>query len=420
MNGFGDFTTIAAALTASSSGQTIFIRPGTYSENLTLKAGVNLTAFGCDDSLNGTGNVIISGNATLSGAGTVTISGIQLQTNSAALLTVSGSAASIVNLNNCYLNMTNSTGISFSSSSGSSVINLYYCIGDLGTTGIAIYTSTAAGSMNFNYCTFTNSGLSTTASSNSAVTFTFAYSQFASAFSTSSTGGVNFDNSIVNCGAINTAAITTAGTASQTQRSSIFRGGSASSISIGTGTTCNVYNCFLQSTNTNNITGAGTLNYQALTFSGSAQTTINTTTQTVAGTLYGGINQAPVAGMLGQQLTTSASAVATTSTSDTTIASVTLTAGIWDVSAICSAVPTAGTALMSIMKAGIGTTTNSLTGTLGQDFGQISVAAGTLTIVVPVIRATLTASTTYYLVANNTYSSTTCPTNGRITATRVG
>jgi pectin methylesterase-like acyl-CoA thioesterase len=40
----GTHTTIAAALTSASTGDTIFIRPGTYTENLTLKAGVNLTA----------------------------------------------------------------------------------------------------------------------------------------------------------------------------------------------------------------------------------------------------------------------------------------------------------------------------------------------------------------------------------------
>src|ERR1700676_4205216 len=81
--GSGNYTTIGSALTASVSGQTIFIRPGTYTENLTLKAGVNLTAFGSDSSLNGTATVIINGTCTLSTAGTVTISSIQLQTNSA-------------------------------------------------------------------------------------------------------------------------------------------------------------------------------------------------------------------------------------------------------------------------------------------------------------------------------------------------
>src|SRR6187431_1669292 len=74
-------TTIAAALTSASSGDTIFIRPGTYTENITLKAGVNLTAYGSDDSLNGTGVVIINGTCTFTAAGSVTLYGLQLQTN---------------------------------------------------------------------------------------------------------------------------------------------------------------------------------------------------------------------------------------------------------------------------------------------------------------------------------------------------
>ena len=129
--GQGDFTTIQAAITAASSSQTVFIRPGTYTESLSLKAGVNLSAFGSDSSSNGTGKVIISGNATLSTAGSVTISGIQLQTNSAAFLTVSGTLASIVNLNNCYLNSLNATGISYSSSSDSSCSNIPKTIGNI-------------------------------------------------------------------------------------------------------------------------------------------------------------------------------------------------------------------------------------------------------------------------------------------------
>src|SRR6185503_17737268 len=97
----GTHTTIAAALTSASSGDTIFIRPGTYTENLTLKAGVALCAYVCDAF---EPNVIISGTCTFTAAGTVSISGIRLQTNNAALLAVTGSAASIVFLNLCFLN----------------------------------------------------------------------------------------------------------------------------------------------------------------------------------------------------------------------------------------------------------------------------------------------------------------------------
>ena len=101
----GTHTTISAALTSASSGDTIFIRPGTYTENPTLKAGVNLTAFGSDSSENGVGNVIINGTCTLTTAGSVTISRrFELQTDSVGILQLVGTVASVVNLQNCYLN----------------------------------------------------------------------------------------------------------------------------------------------------------------------------------------------------------------------------------------------------------------------------------------------------------------------------
>src|ERR1700680_4885601 len=88
--GHGNYTTIATTLKAASSGQTILVKPGTYTENLTLKAGVNITAFSGDGYAP---NVIILGKATASGVGTFTISNLQLQTNSDFCLVVSGSSA---------------------------------------------------------------------------------------------------------------------------------------------------------------------------------------------------------------------------------------------------------------------------------------------------------------------------------------
>ncbi len=55
-----NYTTIASAIAAAvgaTGNQTVFIQPGTYIENLTLSPGIDLTAYGCDSSLNGTGNV---------------------------------------------------------------------------------------------------------------------------------------------------------------------------------------------------------------------------------------------------------------------------------------------------------------------------------------------------------------------------
>jgi len=187
----GTHTTIASALAVATSGDTIFIRPGTYTENLTLKAGVNIVAYSGDGD---TGNVIILGNSTLSSAGTVSISGIQLKTNSANCITVSGSVASILNLIDCNINCSNNTGISFSSSSASSKINLYNCIGNLATTGIAYFASTANGVINFYGGFFLNTGGSTTASTITANQVSMYQCYYESIISASSTASIYTNN----------------------------------------------------------------------------------------------------------------------------------------------------------------------------------------------------------------------------------
>ncbi len=165
--------------------------PGTYTENLTLKVGVNLCAFACDAL---TPNVTIVGTCTLTTAGTVSISGIRLQTNSAAFLAVTGTLASIVNLKDCFLNCSNNTGITYSSSSGSSAINIINCLGDVGTTGIGIFTHTSSGIMRINNTRITNTGGSTTASTCSAGVLDIYYSQIYSPLTMSSTSGTTWEH----------------------------------------------------------------------------------------------------------------------------------------------------------------------------------------------------------------------------------
>src|SRR5258708_719355 len=139
--GQGNYTAIAAAITAAASGTTIFIKPGTYTENLTLKANVDLAAWPGDSA---DGNVTIVGKLTLTVATTVNISSIRLQTNGDFVLVVSGSADSRINLNDCDIRCTNNTGLSFTTSGTGSLLNLDSCTGDLTTTGIAYFASSAA------------------------------------------------------------------------------------------------------------------------------------------------------------------------------------------------------------------------------------------------------------------------------------
>jgi len=274
----GTHQTIAAALAAASSGETIFIRPGTYTEDVTLKAGVNLSAFACDAA---TPNVTIAGNCSFASAGTLTISNIRLQTNSAAFLTVSGSAASIVNLQNCYLNCTNNTGISFTTSSASATIVLRNCNGDLGAIGIGLYSMSSTGTLNIQFSQMSNSGASVTASSNSAGLVQLSKSTLNIPFSTSSTGSINiFAGTTITTSATNTACLTMAGTGTGRSELCLYDSGTASAISIGVGCSYTVLSSTIRSSNTNPITGAGTINYAGLSFAGSSSN-INTTTKNI-------------------------------------------------------------------------------------------------------------------------------------------
>jgi hypothetical protein len=414
----GTHTTIGAALTSASSGDTIFIRPGTYTENLTLKAGVNLTAFGSDSSLDGTGKVIISGTCTLTGAGSVTISGIQLQTNSAALLAVTGSAASVVNLNNCYLNCSNNTGITYSSSSGSSAININNCTGNLGTTGIAYFSHSSGGTLTINNSYLTNTGSSTTANTVSAgllaMYFTNIFSPLSISTSTT-TNGINLCQ--INTAAINTACITTSGTGSIACYNSNLASGTASSVSVGVNTTVGLSLVTITSSNTNAVTGAGTLNYQGVSFAGTSFK-MNTTTQ-VGGVLQGGVAQAPSTGFIGEQIRGAATAVSITTATPKNITSISVTPGVWDIN--CDAIADDTTANIGAALLGISTNTGSFTGTVRGDsyvelIGTILLSSYPLSI--SQFRVVITTTTVYYLVIQINGSGT-LSADGRISAVRV-
>lgn len=277
-DGTGDFTTIGAALTASTSGTTIFIRPGTYAESPALVAGVNLCAFPCDAGLNNIqntfSNVIIEGECTFSSAGTVTISGIQLETNSGLFLGVTGSAASVVNLIGCYLNCLNNTGISYTTSNSSSSLNISYCQGNIGTTGISLFTATSTGTMNIQYTDIEDGGGSTTASTTNATTLNIERSLLKFPITTTaSTGSFTYSQ----IAASNTTPLTTVTSGTVQLDKCILSAGSASAVSVGTGTTVNLYDVTLNSTATNAITGAGTVN-QSLVIGGNTSLTSNVTT----------------------------------------------------------------------------------------------------------------------------------------------
>lgn len=272
----GTHSTIAAALTSASSGDTIFIRPGTYTENLTLKAGVNLTAFDCDAF---TPNVTISGTCTFTTAGTVTISGIRLQTNSAFAVAVTGSAASILNLVNCFLNCSNNTGISFTSSSASAQINLLMCNARVGTTGITLFSHSSAGVLFFDRTYIDNPGASTTNSTCSAGFIFFQYCYNELPLTTSGTGVYTASFCHFSTFATNTKTFTSGGDANAIARHCCFKSGTATAITVTTG--LNLQESNIESTNATIIDGAGTLTYNPIQVSSTGAWAVTTTTQTL-------------------------------------------------------------------------------------------------------------------------------------------
>ena len=408
----GTHTTLATAMADAVSGDTIFLR-NSVTENVTITPGVNITAWS-----GGTLNTpSITGTLTMTGAGTSTISGLELITNSAAIIAVTGSAASFLNITDCYLNCSNNSGITFSAANTSAAINIKNCNGDLGTTGIKFFAHTSTGALNINLSRITNSGGSLTASTASAGSLVINYCVLSFPITTSSTSGSNIYSTSIDLNGINTKTLILGGSGSQSLGSSYFSSGTATCITATT--TVGIGQCNINTTNaTAAIDGAGTLNYNCLTFGAAGQ---NITTSTQNGGSINGIQpgRALTAGYLGEQITSAVTTVSLSNTVAKTITSINLTSGIWDISGLGTFNGSTNNLTDCVLS--ISTTNNTLAGNLGDlEARNASGLATVISLNVPVVRATLSSTVTYYLVGQANFGSGTVNGQGRITATRVG
>lgn len=281
----GTHTTIGSALASASPGDTIIIMPGNpYTENLNLVPGINLTAFTGDAN---TPNVTISGLCQLAAAGTVTISNINLQTNGNYCVAVTGSTASNINLVNCNITGVENACILNNSTSPNSSIKLFSCTGDQQQNGHSLYGNLGSGSIEFMNCFFTNSGLSTSPATASSGVVNATYSQFLQPILFSGTGAGTFEHCLIDCTASNSTCLTSTTSGLQSYKWTRFSSGSASSISIS-GSISMEY-CTVASSNTNAITGTGTLRYGIINFNSSSSTINATLTQSYQTTTIGNI-----------------------------------------------------------------------------------------------------------------------------------
>jgi hypothetical protein len=259
----GTATTIAEVNAQAQPGDTVLIMPGTYTENPALIAGVNYVGLS-GDNLNP--NVIINGECTFSSAGTVTLANISLQTNGSFCLSITGTAASIVNLDNCTINCTNSSGIQYTTANTSSALQLFKCMADTTTNGISFLIMSSTGRLTIDYTNINNSGNNTTASQifngNAFFNYTLLispiitsslafFSSIASTFSAGAGGTLNVTPLVVN-------GISPSGFANAIVGCQIFSG-NASGISIGSGASLSVGLTAINSGNMDAIVGGGAL-----------------------------------------------------------------------------------------------------------------------------------------------------------------
>lgn len=135
------YLTVQHAIDVASTGTTIFIFPGTYTEDITLKAGVSLTSpvkFG----------VYITGNLTSGFTGTVVCDGIIFQSSTGITVSFSGTGVQNLQLvNGCSVN--SGSGDAFRWTNTNSASKIYFQDGTCnvstsGTTARCFYSTTGA------------------------------------------------------------------------------------------------------------------------------------------------------------------------------------------------------------------------------------------------------------------------------------
>jgi len=158
---YGTHTTIQSAITDASTlfvntgiVQTVFVRPGIYTENITMATGVNLQGFCSEYGASST----LLGSMTVGSVGTIEVNSMLIQTNGSVSIVGTSGAGSKVVFNNCGLLATNANMINLTVNH---IFRFTYCWGQLTSMGIC-YVTVAVGLVSFHWCRLNNSAASVT------------------------------------------------------------------------------------------------------------------------------------------------------------------------------------------------------------------------------------------------------------------
>lgn len=251
--GLGTHTTIAAAVATASAGDTIYVRGGVYTEDITLKA-LTLTTLAS--------NVFIVGKISYSAAGQATIRNITLQTNGDFAVEVTGAAGSVLGFYGCNIEGNDFTAISYTATGGQLIFDSSIVRAQAGFSPLIAIGTGTINSRNCGYAdvdqTIDIQGMS----------FNSTYDSFNSTVSISGGAIIRPEYCIFETGStgrtnliLNSVGIT------HFCEWCRFSSGTVPCITVTSGFLSLSY-AFIGSSNLTPITGAGTVNYGPLTFTG--------------------------------------------------------------------------------------------------------------------------------------------------------
>lgn len=263
------YTTIASAVAqaiadgaSTANPKNIHIKPklNGYIENFSMIDGINLVGQG--------DQVTIHGKISMSTAGEASISNLTLKTNGDYCVSMTGSAASDLTVFNCNIYATDHTAMQQASTNPGSIIPINNCFYFIEAPGITMWDMTSAGFLSQVECSSGNVGASTVASNNSAGAVQLFNCVFDFPVSSSATGSLNLIDGTFITSILNVTAVTLNGTGIASISHCLVSSGTASAVSIGVGVTSVLQFVIASSSNTNVLTGAGTLFYAYISFSG--------------------------------------------------------------------------------------------------------------------------------------------------------
>lgn len=186
----------------------------------------------------------------------------------------------------------------------------------------------------------------------------------------------------------------------------------------------NAVNTLLYASSANVMAALATANSGVLTTDSSGVPSIDTTNfvrQTTGMQVKGNnTNTAPPAGFIGERISSGAvSFGAMTNTTVNNVTSISLTAGIWDITGSVDFSITS--AVQSEMVVGISSASATLQGSFGDQKARSNATQGGCTPCVANFRVLLSSTTTYYLIGQANFSAGTVSSTGaRLSAVRVG